>query len=51
MEEEAHLDADLLLHTGVPDGVGCQHQMVVMQPDNWDLTNELNYVLYRYPFH
>ena len=30
VEEEAHLDTDLLLHAGVPDSVGRQHQMVIM---------------------
>ena len=38
VEEKAHLDADFLLDAGVSDSVGCQHEMVVMKPDNWDLT-------------
>ena len=38
MQEEAHLDVDLLLDAGVPDGVGSQHQVVVMEPDDGNLT-------------
>ena len=44
MEEEAHLDADFLLHAGVPDRVGRQHEVVVMKPDNWSLTSQQKYL-------
>ena len=38
VEEEAHLDVDLLLHAGVSDRVGSQHQVVVVEPNYWNLT-------------
>ena len=38
MQEEAHLDVDLLLDAGVPDGVGSQHQVIVMEPHDGNLT-------------
>ena len=32
VEEETHPDVDLLLHTDISDGVGSQHQVVVVEP-------------------
>ena len=52
MEEKAHLDVDLLLDAGVSDGVGSQHQVVIMQPDNGNLTAGNNdYILNKFYFY
>ena len=39
VEEETHPDIYLLLHTDVSDGVRSEHQVVVVEPDNWSFTD------------
>ena len=37
MEEESNLAAELFAVGHLPDGAGCQHEVVIMDPDQWNL--------------